>query len=90
MAKMLCPNCHTQIEKPSNSTGWIVAILGGIGLMMVGGFLLIIVCLATISTIGANAEAEAQAQFESIEELLDTEEVSVEVQSAADGNGDFN
>lgn len=54
MASVPCPNCGTNVQKPTNV---IAIVLGIFGFLFIGGTLLIVVCLATIATIGANAEA---------------------------------
>ena len=52
MATMRCPNCQTEIQKPTNVLAWILGTIavGGLGL-----FMLVIVCLAAITSIGAVA-----------------------------------
>ena len=56
MATIRCPNCHSEISKPGSHL-WLI-ILGFLGFVFIGGIMLIIVCLAAIVAIGANADEE--------------------------------
>jgi len=56
MATIQCPNCQCHIQKPTNVVAWAVGI---IALLMVGGFMFIIVCLAAIAAVG---EADMDTQ----------------------------
>ena len=62
MATLQCPNCQTHIQKPTNVLAWVFGILGALALLMVGGFLLIIVCLAAISAVGEAEMSDAEQQ----------------------------
>ena len=57
MATIPCPQCGTQVKKPTNIVG---LVLGIFAFLFIGGFCLILVCLAAIAAVGENAEAEFQ------------------------------
>lgn len=82
MASIPCPNCGTHVQKPTNIIG---IILGIFGFLFIGGTLLIIICLATISTIGANANArfdEASAELSEID--FETGAMQIEAETSQD------
>ena len=54
MATMRCPNCSSEIQKPSSITG---IVLGLLVLFVIGAPMFLIVCLAAISAVGSNADA---------------------------------
>ena len=58
MATMCCPHCQKHFQKPTNVVAWVVGIVAA---LIAGGFLLIIICLAAVTAIGANANAEDAA-----------------------------
>lgn len=66
MSTIQCPNCQCQIKKPANVLAWVLGLMGA---LCFGGFMLIVVCLAAISAIGESAKSEFSA--------VDTELVEV-------------
>ena len=79
MASIPCPNCGTHVQKPTNI---IAIILGIFGFVMVGGTLLVIICLATIATVGANAEArfdEVSAELREVDYETGTAQIEAEL-----------
>ena len=55
MGTMRCPHCSSEIKKPGNVLAIILCIFG---CLFVSGALFVIICLATITAIGRNANAE--------------------------------
>lgn len=62
MATICCPNCQTQIQKPTNVVAWV---LGTLAALFVGGFLIIVICLSAVTAIGANANV-ADSKFDNV------------------------
>jgi hypothetical protein len=58
---IVCPKCDREIRVPRVQGGGgstkVLIILGSIGLVIFGGCMLIVVCLAAISVLGENASA---------------------------------
>ena len=48
-------SCHTVIKKPTNVVAWVAGILAA---LFIGLVLLVVVCLAAVTAIGTNAEAQ--------------------------------
>ena len=49
MSQFKCPNCHSTISKPTSPLSWILAI---VGILLLGAFLVVVVCLTAIASIG--------------------------------------
>lgn len=82
MASIPCPNCGTHVQKPTNIIG---IILGIFGFLFIGGTLLIIICLATIATVGANADArfdEVGAELNEVD--FDSGAMQIEAETSQD------
>ncbi len=74
MATTRCPNCSTEIRRPSRILGFI---LGALTMVFVGVPMLIVACIAALVAIGSNAS-------DTFSEIADQANGTMEVQQDID------